>query len=271
MSEFMSPASDHEVRRSRPFLDIHCHCLPGLDDGPADMEAAVSLCRALVQDRIAAVVATPHQLGRYDACNDAVTIREGVTDLTRVLERAGIPLAVLPGADVRLDERIPQLLESGQILTVADRGRHLMLELPHEIFIDPLPLLARLHEMGVRSVITHPERHAALACNPVRVQQWSEYQPCLQLTAASLLGGFGPRAQNAVWAFIHQSLPVLVATDSHGTGSRGPRMADAYVLLARRLGRSVAHALCIDNPRRLLAGDDLFVVLPGGVSILAQE
>jgi len=141
------------------FTDAHCHCLPGLDDGPVDMPEALSLCRALVDDGVTRVVASPHQLGRFDGRCDASVVRQAVAELNRMLREHGIMLTVLPGADIRLDERIPQLLESDKLLTMADSGRYLLLELPHEIFIDPLIVLERLHALGLVAVITHPERH----------------------------------------------------------------------------------------------------------------
>jgi protein-tyrosine phosphatase len=244
-------------KETRIFTDIHCHCLPGLDDGPSDETEAVALCRALADDSITTVVATPHQLGRYDGLVDARGIRQAVERLNSRLSEASIPLTVLPGADVRLDERIVRLLRMGKILTVADLRRYLMLELPHEVFIDPQMLLAQLGRAGIRAVLSHPERHPALAMQPHSVQRWTAFNPCLQITAGSFLGEFGPLCEEAAWAFLDEPLPVLVATDAHGTHYRPPRMSEAYRLISSRRGRDVADTLCIENPRRLVAGQDL--------------
>ena len=191
-----------------------------LDDGPADKLEALSLCRALVADGIRTVVATPHQLGRYEGRNSGPQIREAVEQLKQALAQVQIPLTILAGADVRLDERIPPLLESKEVVTVADAGRYLLLELPHEVFVDPIGLLASLAGIGVTAVITHPERHPFLVRQPHYVQRWAEYRPCLQITAASFGGGFGRLSQEAAWAFLQQPLPVLVATDAHDVTSR---------------------------------------------------
>jgi protein-tyrosine phosphatase len=246
-----------ERGQSTTFIDVHCHCLPGLDDGPPDVPAALTLCRALATDRIATVVATPHQLGRYDGRYDARTIRDAVAQLNDLLAEAGIPLDVLPGADIRIDERIEDLVRSDVILTVADGGRYLLLELPHEVFIDPEMLLASLAESGFSSVITHPERHAFLAENPEYVRRWVAHRPCLQITAGSFLGGFGRRAEDGAWAFLREPLPLVVATDAHDTAGRAPCMSEAYQLLRRHVGRDEADILCVENPRRLVAGEPL--------------
>ncbi len=245
------------------FTDVHCHCLPGLDDGPAGSIEMLALCRSLVADGIDRVVATPHQLGRFENRCDADSIRDAVAKLNRCLWETQIPLTVLPGADVRLDERIPTLLGSEDILTVADGGRYLLLELPHEVFIDPETLLSMLVSMEVTAIITHPERHAYLARNPDCIRRWVAYRPCLQITAASFGGGFGKQSQDAAWAFLHAPMPILVATDAHDTNSRAPRMSEAYSLLTRQFGYVVADILCVENPRRAVEGRDLLMLTKG--------
>jgi len=246
--------------RAGGFTDVHCHCLPGLDDGPIDVSEAILLCQALVDDGITHVVASPHQLGRFDGRCDPHIVRRTAKQLCQILHERGVTLTILPGADVRLDERIPQLLESDRILTVGDGHRYLLLELPHEVFIDPLMLLKRLDEMGVTAVITHPERHDFLACNPDCVSRWSDYRPCLQITAASLTGDFGRQCEEAAWTFLQADLPAVVATDAHDTSARAPRMTAAYQRLSHRLGRSAATLLCMENTRRMVAGQKLGVL-----------
>ena len=113
---------------TRVFTDIHCHCLPGLDDGPRSMGEALLLCQALVEDGITEVIATPHQLGRFDGCCDAPSVRRAVAQLNQTLRQSDIVLTVLPGADVRLDERILPLLEADNVLTAGDGGLYLLLE-----------------------------------------------------------------------------------------------------------------------------------------------
>ncbi len=241
------------------FTDVHCHCLPGLDDGPTDLTEALELCRALVSDGITQVVATPHQLGRFDGRCAAGLVRRAVADLNRILRENNIALTVLPGADVRLDERIPQLLDSDAVLTVADGRRYLLLELPHEVFLDPQVLLQPLREKGITAVITHPERHEFLARNSTYVSRWLEYRPCLQITAGSLLGYFGPESTEAAWAFLHMDLAVVIATDAHDVAGRRPCLAAAYQHLRRQVGQSAADTVCVENPRRLVAGEELVV------------
>ncbi|MCD6388095.1 MAG: tyrosine protein phosphatase, partial [Desulfobulbaceae bacterium] len=176
----------------RTFIDIHCHCLPGLDDGPVNSPEALNLCRALVEEGIKTVVATPHQLGRFDGRNKAAQVRTAVDEWTGQLQEAGIPLTVLPGADVRVDERMLRLLQDDTVLTLADRGKYLLLELPHEAFIDIEPLIRQLADRRISVIISHPERHPVLAARPEIIAKWADLGTSVQITAGSLLGQFGP-------------------------------------------------------------------------------
>lgn len=241
-------------------VDVHCHCLPGLDDGPPTLAEALELCRALVADGVTTAIATPHQLGRFDGSVTASAIRQAVVDLGLALDAQGIPLRVVPGADVRVDERIPALLEADAVLTLADTGKYLLLELPHETFLNIAPLVAQLTARGVAAVLSHPERNPALVREPSAVVPWLERGALLQVTAASLLGGFGPQAERAAWHWLSVGAASLVASDAHGAAVRRPCMSEATEAIAQRLGRPTAQRVCIANPRRVLAGEPILLV-----------
>jgi len=245
---------------THPFVDIHCHCLPGLDDGPATMAEAVALCKALSDDGISTVVATPHQLGRWDDSNWAAPVRASVARLRTALAEADVPLNILPGADVRVDERLTALIGQDKVLTVADAGKHVLLELPHETFIDIEVLLVELAVMDIRGIVTHPERNSFLKRQPDAVRKWLDHGCILQITAASLAGRFGPEAQRAAWYFLDMPFPLVVATDAHDRQSRGPCMSEAYAMLKEHRGRRIARLLCVDNPVRIVEGREALAV-----------
>lgn len=246
--------------RQQPFTDIHCHCLPGLDDGPKTMAEALALCRGLVEEGIAAVVATPHQLGYFNGCNEAVKVRDAVYRLNKKLKSGGIPLKVLPGGEVRVDERICRLLDADKILTLADGGRYILLELPHFAFVDIEPLLVELTSMGLQTIISHPERNKPLATQPRALHRWLEHSVHLQITASSLLGDLGPQARKAAWHFLRSGWATLVATDSHDINVIRPRMRAAFRRINKRLGEDLARLVCIENPSRVVNGQDILPI-----------
>ena len=249
------------VLGTRQCVDMHCHCLPAFDDGPRDLSESLDLCMALVRQGITTAVASPHQLGRFDGCNGTKQIRQGVETLNDALVGQGIPLTVLPGAEIRVDERLLDMVLEDRVMTLADAHKYLLLELPYEAFFDLGPLLHGLREMGLTTVLAHPERNAVLAANPSWVLNWAEYSPVLQVTASSLIGRFGPVCERAAWAFLDMALWCVVATDAHDNALRAPVFADAYQAVVSKRGLACAREVCLDNPRALVSGREAREVL----------
>ncbi len=260
---------------SSGYVDVHCHCLPGIDDGPVEMLESLHLCNALVDDGITTVVATPHQLGRFADFNSSEQIRQKVYLLNQSLAGAGVNLSVLPGADVRVDERIRKMLELGKILTLADGGKYILLELPQEVFLDIEPLLYELSSIGVCGVISHPERHPFLSQvtqNSLAIPpRWFDYPIHFQITAGSLLGDFGPQAESAAWYFVRTGLASLVASDAHDLKGRRPRMKDAFEIISLKLNKMLANRLCVENPARILSSQDIETPYTAGARMSDNE
>jgi protein-tyrosine phosphatase len=241
------------------FVDVHCHCLPNLDDGPASLEEALALCRALAADHVSTVVATPHQLGRFEQSTRAEAIRRTTRLLNDELGQRGIPLAVLPGAEVRIDERIDALVAGAQVLTLGDAGRYVLLELPWDTWIDIEPLLVQLSRRGVCALLAHPERNAPLLQHARVLRRWLACGIGLQVTAASLLGYEGRQVEEAAWELAASGPRVCIATDAHDD-SRPGVMTRAYGALASRQGEDLARLLCVENPARVVRGQGLVSV-----------
>lgn len=244
-------------------VDIHAHLLPGLDDGPRDLMQALVLCKSLAENGVTCAIATPHQLGRYDGRNSPVEVRQAVAELAGHLEQAGIPLQIYPGADVRIDERLGMLLDQDQVSTLADNGKHLLLELPHELLVDMGQMIDQLIGRGIVPVLSHPERHPGLHGRTNLLRAWVHQGVVLQITAGSLLGEFGSKAEAAAWEWLGMGLASLVATDAHSSvGHRRPVFAEAAEAISSRLSYVIARRACIENPLHLLNGRPLSMRLP---------
>jgi protein-tyrosine phosphatase len=259
------PSINEEISRHKAekamFVDIHCHCLPSLDDGPRTKYEALALCQMLVDDGVTTAIATPHQLGQFDGCNEAPEVRASVSMLNKELETHNIPLTILPGGDVRVDERIYQLIEADKILTLTDGRKYILLELPSGILIDIEPLLLELAHLGIYGIISHPERHLILNKQYNIIPKWLEIPSYLQITAGSLLGEFGLRAKKAALNFLSLGWVSIVATDCHNLNRRKPRMTAAFNYIHEKFGYKTAHLVCIENPLRVLEGRNITRVL----------
>ncbi len=236
------------------FVDLHCHCLPGLDDGPETVCEAIELCRLAVADGISVTVATPHQLGRYDGHNTADQIRSAVFDLNTTLQAERVPLTVLPGADVRIDERIGKLLAEDEVMTCADGRRYLLLELPAQAYVNPVRLLRELNDSGITCILTHPERYEHLIRNPESIFPWLDEGLLLQLTAGSIVGHFGPGPRKAGWFWLSKGVVSFIATDAHDTADRRPCMSVAAEAISSKFGSQAARTMCVSNPSAVVQG-----------------
>jgi len=233
--------------------DVHAHLLPALDDGPADAATALRMCRIYQDEGVRTVVATPHMSDpRYPV--SAQDVREGVLRLTDACRRQGIRLDILPGADVRLQPEILDDLDAGRLLTLADGGRFLLLELPPQSLPPMHWLLPALSARGIVPILTHPERHPVLCGSPRRLKDLVERGCLTQVTGASLLGWFGRGPRRAVEEFLRLGLVHMVASDAHAPeGPRRPQFGALIERLIALVGAEGARELLCRRPGALLS------------------
>ena len=235
------------------FVDLHCHLLPGLDDGADDWEQSLTMARMAAADGTSIIIATPHQLGNFGR-NRGQIIRHRCAELRELLDRHDIKLQVLPGADVRIEPEMIAKLKSGEVLTLADRHRHVLLELPHEVFLPLDRLLDRLKAAGLTGVLSHPERNQGILARPRLVEPLVAAGCLMQVTAGALTGTFGSQAKRLAQSLVEQQLVHFIATDAHGAKSRRPLLRSAFDCVSQLVGHETAVDLCCRNPAAVAAG-----------------
>lgn len=238
------------------FVDIHCHILPQLDDGADSWDESLAMARLAVNDEISTIVCTPHQLGNYNS-NDGRTIRDQVAMLQRLLEAKGVPLAVLPGGDVRIEPDMIRKIRDGDVLTLADGGRYVLLELPHEVYFHLDRLLEELDAAELVGILSHPERNRGILRQPRVVERLVRAGCLLQLTADSLTGAFGSEIKVFSEWLVSEGLVHFVATDAHGFRSRRPLLGSAFDRVVDLADYATAEAVCCRNPARVVDGRDV--------------
>ena len=247
------PDCRHTVNPRESFVDIHCHILPGLDDGASSREEALAMAEMAVADGITTIIATPHQLGN-NAKNAGQMIRAATDDFQRFLEQRHVSLQVLPGADVRIEPDLPQRIRGGEVLTLGDRRRHVLLELPHEVYVPLDRLVDELKSAGVIGILSHPERNRGLLNQPGVLRPLVERGCLLQVTGGSVTGAFGSQVQKFASSLVEQGLVHFVASDAHGMKERTPLLGAAFARVADLAGENVANELCCSNPKAVAAG-----------------
>lgn len=244
-------------------IDLHCHILPGLDDGARDLGESLAMAGAAASDGIRVVCAVAHgDNGVFEVSMDRV--REAVDELRARIRSEGIPLEVVPGQEVRLARHMARRVEEGLAGTLADRGRHLLLELPPD-HVPPyfLTEVFDLAVSGITPVIAHPERNRAVQKDPSILYEAVRAGALAQLTGESLGGGWGRAAAKCSKILLKHSLIHVLASDAHSPEHRPPRLSKALTLAAKILGsREEARALVQKNPRNILDGNPVEAPLP---------
>lgn len=241
-----------------PFVDIHCHVLPSIDDGAKSWDESLAMARMAAADGTSIIIATPHQLGSYRH-NGAGEIRQRVAQLNALLEQQSIALQVLPGADVRIEADMIALLQADEVLTLGDRKKHVLLELPHEMYLPLEPVLDNLKQRGWRGILSHPERNQGLLKQPALIASLVDAGCYMQITAGSLAGTFGPQSQQLAEQMVARRQVHFVATDAHGPRARRPLMRRAYERVADIAGWDTAASICCHNPALVAQGEHVEV------------
>jgi len=234
--------------------DLHCHLLPGIDDGARDLDQALAMARIARADGISTVVVTPHHLnGVYR--NPAERVRAALRALQDELDRAGVMLRLLPGAELHLVPELPDALASGEALTLADRGKAALVELPvHTVPVGAEHLLEQILAQGITPVIAHPERNSELRRHPERLDEWVAFGCLAQVTAQSCSGKFGDGALEAARVMIRSGSVHVIASDAHRDRRRVPRITTARQAVHEWVGDAAAGLLLRDFPTALAQG-----------------
>lgn len=243
---------------SAAVIDLHCHLLPALDDGPAEEQASIALARRLVEDGVRIAAATPHL--RSDHPDVAPAELAG---RCRALEDRcadeGVPLRIVPGGEVDLLWAQSASAEDLALASYGQRGSDLLVETPY----GPLPrsferLVSELQEAGFRILLAHPERSPTFQQDPQRLAELVARAVLVQVTASSLVGN--PRRSRSTGlarALVEERLAHVIASDSHDAGHSGRASLADGVEAAGQLAPARSLWMVTEAPEAILSGDEL--------------
>jgi len=234
-------------------VDLHCHILPGLDDGPDKIEESLEMAEAAIVDGITHVVATPHSNDRF--WFDYTHVRRLRDELQA---RVGNRIHFATGCDFHLNAENLAFLRKQPRQYCINQHDYLLVEF-NEISIPPV-MDRTLHEMqlsGLRLIVTHPERNVILRTHPERLREWVRRGCFVQVTGNALTGAFGPTAQQIAMQWIGEGIVHFAASDAHNSRNRPLRLQTPYNAVADRYGVETARALFVENPGAAFEGRDL--------------
>jgi protein-tyrosine phosphatase len=234
-------------------VDIHCHILPGIDDGAETWGTTTQMCRMAVRDGITHIVATPHCDGHYEYD------RAHFTDMLATLsEVSGGQLTFTIGCDFHLSPRnIEAAMDDPRPFAIGDT-QYIMVEFDHHgIPSNAGELLRTLLSRGMVPIITHPERNALLMKKLGVVQEFIEMGCLSQVTANAFTGFWGPKSQKAAEKLLQKKAIHIVASDAHDLELRPPLLSMARTRVATLAGADTAKALFTHNPAAVVAGQSV--------------
>ncbi|PAF40411.1 tyrosine protein phosphatase, partial [Terribacillus saccharophilus] len=234
-------------------IDIHCHILPGVDDGARTLEDSIEMAKAAAAQGIHTIVATPHHRNnQFDNYREDILTR--VDELNRILEEENIEVNILPGQETRIYGDLAEGLSAKEILPVNLDTPYILVELP----TSTVPkytnkLLYDLQVEGYTPVIVHPERNSELLSKPDKLYELVKSGVLTQVTAASLVGKFGKKIRNFSHEIIQSNLTHFIASDAHNVRSRSFMIVEALNEIEELYGIELIHNYQ-ENSNRMIMG-----------------
>lgn len=238
------------------YVDLHCHLLWAIDDGCETQGETLAAARLLVDLGFTDAAPSPHALPGLPS-GDAARAEARHAEAAALLKAEGIPLTLHRNAENRLDAEFMARAGGEGRRGIGASQRWVLVELPFDSRVPALPdLVARLRRSGVLPLFAHPERCAEFD-RPGRAAEVVRLGGALQLNVGAVAGVYGKGPLRLAERFLDEGLYAAAATDLHRPDSVHEWVAEALTVIERRWGTPLLDRLLGENPRRILAGEDL--------------
>lgn len=237
-------------------VDLHCHILPGVDDGAETTEDALEMARMAAASGVTHLIATPHCNLPYSESKNYVSsfLIEQFLDLRSRIQQAEIPLNLYLGAEVLCTPEVPRLIQTGKLLPLAN-SKCLLVEFFFDeglAYMDNM--LQAIAAEGTTPVVAHPERYETIQHSPYVLERWFRNGYVIQLNKGSILGRLGRGAKRTADWILDHGLAHVVASDAHSPVFRTPQMRELRQYLLDFYDPEYVEILLQTNPSRILNG-----------------
>ena len=252
-------------------IDIHCHLLPGIDDGPKDVAEALNLARQAVENGVTHSVVTPHiHHGRWE--NTLQNIANTTAVFRQHLAENRIPLTLGFAAEIRIGTEILNMLPVGEIPFLGrwQEYKVMLLEMPHSHILPGTENIIRwLIKHGVRPMIAHPERNKDVMRRLNKIKPLVDLGCLFQVTAGSVTGQFGEMAMQRAHELLDMGVVTVLASDAHHGKRRPVNLRQGREAAEQVVGSAEAQRLVYDNPLKIVG--EQFTVGKSAPSIRGKE
>jgi len=234
------------------YIDIHCHILPGIDDGARDLEESVAMARRYVEAGFEAVVATPHFIPGTAWAADTAIIAAKIEVLQRRLEAEGVALTIHAGMEIAYHPHLPDRLQQGILLPLAGGGHYLLEPSFHGSQENMLHCVKKLLDTGRKVILAHAERIKSFQHNIDPLVRLAGQGLEIQVNTGSLLDAFDAPCKETALALLAADSVHYLASDAHGPTRRPPPTKQDRQQLEKLIGPEALSRLWGANPARLL-------------------
>lgn len=237
-------------------IDIHSHILPGLDDGAKDWNMSCEMLDIAWKQGIRKIIATPHYMPG-DRNPDVSVIKEAAEKLQNYANRKSYDMQIYTGNEIYYHDEVPELLEAGKILTMANSSYVLVEFSPMEDYRYIRNNMARLQSEGYSPIIAHVERYANIVKKGTeRIQELKEMGVMIQVNASTLEGKMGLKMQLMAMSLLKKQLIHLIGTDAHSSGGRAPKLEKCRNIIEKKCSEKYANKLLYRNAEKYILQDN---------------
>ena len=238
----------------RGLIDMHCHILPGVDDGSQDMEQTINMLKIAYEDGIRGIIATPHyHIGRMIADREQCAKR--LTEIRNVIKELGLDMEIYSGNEIYYFSEAMDKISEKEIHTLADSSYVLIEFEPKVDYLRIQRAVSNVAREGYVPVIAHVERYMCLVEKADRCEELVSRGALLQVNASSVTGKYGKDIQKFIKKLMKKGMISFVASDAHSDESRRPRLSEAYEYVKKKFDEDYADELFCYNQEKLIADE----------------
>ena len=242
------------MSKLEPTIDIHCHIMPGVDDGSPDMATSLEMLRIADKNGITYLILTPHHKPMHHNVSPEhnVAYRK---KLQEAAKEAGIKAKLFSGNEIYYsDETMEELIE-GKICSLAGSDYVLVEFHPTNPYKAIQNAVSRVQAAGFIPIIAHVERYSDIVSHPARVKDLIEMGSLIQVNASSIMGKYGFGISHFTKKLLKEELVHFIASDAHDTGRRAPNLLDCRNYVERKYGEDYGKKLFFTNPANVIRNE----------------
>ncbi len=233
------------------YMDMHCHCLPGIDDGARTMDQSLQMLKQAYDDGIRSVIATPHFHHRRGHASKEV-ILEKVKEVQEAIKATCPDMTIYPGNELYYSSNLPELIAEEKVCTMAG-SRYVLIEFsPDTEYAEMRNALINVQAQGVWPILAHIERYFCLVKKPALAAELADMGIYLQVNAGGVLGRYGRKEKSLIKKMFAKGNISFVATDAHDTENRRQVLSEAAAYIAKKFGEETAERVLFANPQKVV-------------------